>query len=417
MKWRNVFRTFIIIAISVLGLQGCYTTFGSLQTSSTAGNREYYRAEDTSPQEAPVASDTIYVDEGEYGYYGDDGYRTIINNYYINNPAWRPYFDPFWDDPFYWADTRISVWVGVSYWDPFWWDPYYYPPVVVVTPWWHHRPAWGWWGYPTIVYYDPWYTPWYWDPYYSGWGWYWGGDAHRNFKHRDWERRRPMVDRGGRDYVPSRGGSGIRQPRVPGHSEPQVRQRTVHRRQIQVSDRSSERERSRTKIVRRGNRTRYTNDQSNNSSSRRSRQIIRRTRTYEKEDNQSSLSTRKSPRIIRRRSNQQYQNSDRSSSRRQESRQIRRSRSSDDQSSSSYRSRSSSRSSRSSYRSSSSSNSHRSSYRSRSSSSRSYHNGSSYRSRSSSSHSSSSGSSYRSSRSRSDDHSSQRSRTHRSRRR
>ncbi len=418
MKWQMIIRTLGIVTLSLFGLQGCYTTFGSLQTATATTKAVFPDTNEQTVQETPEYSDTLYVEESEYDDYGDDSYRTIINNIYINNPTWRPYFDPFWDDPFFWSDARISVWVGISYWDSYWWDPYYYPPVVIVSPWRHRWPAWGWWGYPTIVYYDPWYSPWYWDPYYSGWGWYWGGETHRNFKRRDWERRHPVVERGGRDLVPARGNTGIRQPRVPGHSEPQVRQRTVHRRQIQVKNNENHQGKKRTKIIRRGNRTRYTNDHSS-SSNRPSRQIIRRTRTYRQEDNHSRRSRGDSQRVIRRRGHSQYQDANRSAQGRQENqRTIRRQRTSgDDRSSQHYRSRSNSSTSRSGYRSNGRTTTYqRKSYRSRSASSQ--NSRTSYRSRSSAP-SSGHSSSYRSSRSRSDDHSrsSHQSRSHRSRRR
>ncbi len=360
----------IILAVAsinfLLFAQGCYTTFGTIRTdnSSTAlyrSDRQVYADNNELQQnEAYVESDTVYEDYGQ----------TIINNFYINNPAWRPYFDPFWDDPYYWDDTRISVWIGINTWDPYWWDPYYspYPPVVVVNPWRHHWHGWGWWRYPTIVYYDPWYTPWFWDPYYTDWGWYWGSGNDRNFKRRDWDRRHPIVRRGADDNIPVRGGTGFRQPRVPNHSEPQVRHRTVHRRQIQVRDNNDHPNRSRKKFIRRGNRRQYTNEQSSHTSNRaRTRHIIRRSRTY-KSDNtsQSSSSSRKVTRVIRRqnRSNSDHQ----STSQRHQQRQIRRtSRESHSSHSSGYGSGRSYRSSRSS----GSSHNSSPSYRSRSSSSRS----------------------------------------------
>ena len=342
------------LGISLVVFQGCYTTFGTISTVDTSpakttspssyGDGQYAESYDNSY----VETDTIYEDY--------DGSRTVINNFYINNPDWRPYFDPFWDEPFYWNRSSVSVWVGIDVWDPYWWDPYYYgyyPPVIVVTPW---RPWRGWWRYPTVVYWYPWYwAPWYWDPYYSGWGWGWYSGPDEHYKRRDWERRHPVVNRGDDYTVPARGGTGIRKPHTPAKNDHTVRARTVHRRQIQVRDRRERHTRSERKIVRRGNRTRYSNA-SNGKSTSRVRQIIRRVRRVLHPDRQSPRSSDSGRKqIIHRRSSRDSGDSGRKS---RSSSRVTRSRNSDGghsgSSSRSYRShssRSSGHSSAPSYRS------------------------------------------------------------------
>ncbi len=319
---KHIIRTLGVV-IAVVALQGCYTTFGTLSAPATTSTSQSYVR--TSPnyttsdnqqyEDTYVETDTIYEDYA--------GSRTVINNFYINNPDWRPYFDPFWDEPFYWNRSSVSVWVGINVWDPYWWDPFYYgyyPPVVVVTPW---RPWHGWWHYPTVVYWDPWYwDPWYWDPYNSGWGWGWYTEPDHNYKRRDWDRRHPVVDRGSDYTVPARGGTGIRQPRTPSTKEPAVRHRTVHRRQIQVTDRQKRGHTRERKIIRRGNRTRYSNA-SNGKSTSRVRQIIRRVRRIvDHSDKQTSRSSSKGRAIRRQR---RSQDSDASHRTTRSTRQIRRS--------------------------------------------------------------------------------------------
>lgn len=121
----------------------------------------------------------------KYTQYEEDGGRTIINNYYYDEPEWyNTWYSRYWYDPWYW-DTCIRpyryrpyVHIGYTY-DPFYWDTWswnvgwswgWYEP-------WHWHEPWYWhtgWAYA----YNPWYyRPWY---YYNYDHWYHGGGGGGN---------------------------------------------------------------------------------------------------------------------------------------------------------------------------------------------------------------------------------------------
>ena len=203
---------FIASMIAIALLQGCYTQFGPPESESPEKERyERYgdRYEDETVEDSGYYSSANgYSEEDSSEYYEDD--RGVENRYYIYDEYADIYYDPYLFDP----DPSVNF--NISFGDPFWgyhpryryypryyryttyhrWDPFWNDPwdyAFFCPP--YYGPSYGYY-YPG--HYDPWH---YGGGYYGGYGGgYYGGGTYvsrlPNNK-RDWERRRPSVDRGG----------------------------------------------------------------------------------------------------------------------------------------------------------------------------------------------------------------------------
>ncbi len=247
MRWMKKLGMLIVLAVGLLSVQGCYTTFAN---SRAADNRDTdYEAEGRPENPQYAEEDSSYDDQYGYAEEDSDAYyesrsnlhryeyhpRYVINNYYGNY-----YPAAYDDDPFY---------IGVSYYDPYYFDSYFGDPFYYNSGWsfsigigWGHpywfRPYYGWnsWLYSSNwIYYPSFYSFGFYYPYS---GFYFGsnfGHQHGHFGSSDFKRR----DFGRRHIVTGR--------------RSYTRTRTVSTKKTTLTNQRGHHPR-RTKIVRRGNR-------------------------------------------------------------------------------------------------------------------------------------------------------------------
>lgn len=144
---------FLFIALLIVLIQGCYTSFGTL------GEKEEYDAEYSGFEDA-------YYPQNQYYSVGTDtieGNGMIIQNFqFYNSPS--PWYNPYYSDWDWRFSLRFGYYSGYYGWyDPwvdwFWYNSY--PAIVIVGLPWYWSPYYGyyhdpyWWWYHRGYYGDP----------------------------------------------------------------------------------------------------------------------------------------------------------------------------------------------------------------------------------------------------------------------
>ncbi len=210
------FRLVVLGLVLLFLLNGCYTTFKTVRYDAT-GSPAY-------AAEAGQYGEDNYQDENEYEeeYYQNEELvvveelhfrpsRLIVKTTYFDYPGYVRRVKYVACDPYYVEEyvsvPRISIslnfGVGVGFRFVDWWDPWYvdfwfgFPPPAVY--WGPYPVAWvdPWWGAPVYVPYPVYYpVPIYYpvpDPYYPPYRGDYATRPPRDYKRRDWDRRRETV--------------------------------------------------------------------------------------------------------------------------------------------------------------------------------------------------------------------------------
>ncbi len=215
----TLFKKFRLVVLSLVLLflvNGCYTTFKTVGYSATGSTA--YAAE---PEQYSEEYDQ-YENEYQEEYYSEEQplvveetlhfrpSRLIVKTTYFDYPGYVRRVRYVACDPYYYEEyvsaptVSVNLYFGIGAGFRFidWWDPWYvdvwfgFPPPVYWTP---YPIAWydPWWGPPVYVPYPVYYpVPIYYpvpDPYYPPYGGDYVTRPPRDYKRRDWDRRRETV--------------------------------------------------------------------------------------------------------------------------------------------------------------------------------------------------------------------------------